>query len=71
LTGKKNGTSSKNKNLSRLVPLTVQLSNSFYENLYDIYDLREVLVNEGIMDNDGFILPMTELQSNSIIPYRN
>lgn len=53
------------------VPLTGQFSNSFYENLSEIYDLREVLINEGIMDKDGFILPMTEIQSNSNIPYRN
>ena len=58
-------------NISLNVPLTVQLSNTFYENLYEIYDLRQVLINEGIMDNDGFILPMTELQPNSNIPYRN
>ncbi|MDC3337658.1 hypothetical protein OAW23_07290 [Flavobacteriales bacterium] len=60
----------KTKN-SGSVPLTVQLSNTFYENLYELYDLRQVLINEGVMDNDGFILPMTDLQSNSTIPYGN
>jgi len=58
-------------NTSLNVPLTVQLSNTFYDNLYELYDFREVLINEGIMDNNGYILPMTELQSNSNIPYRN
>jgi hypothetical protein len=48
-----------------------QFSNSFYENLSEIYDLRKVLINEGLIDKDGFILTTTEFQSNSTIPYRN
>ncbi len=53
------------------VPFTVQFSNSFYENLGEIWDLRKTLINEGIMDKNGIILPKTRLNSNSNIPYRN
>lgn len=54
-----------------MVPLTGQFSNSFYENLSEIYDLRKVLISEGLMDNNGFILTATEIQGNSNIPYGN
>ena len=30
------------------VPLTIPFSNSFYQNLTDIYSLKELLYNEGI-----------------------
>ena len=35
------------------VPTTFQLSNTFYENLDEIYALRPLLLEEGIMPNDG------------------
>jgi len=30
-----------------------------------------MLIHEGIMDSDGFILPMTELKPNTNTPCRN
>ena len=53
------------------VPLTTQFSNSFYSSLYEIYDLRKVFINEGLMDNSGVLLVNKANQPNSTIPYRN
>ncbi len=39
--------------LSRLVPLTLPTSNSFYENVDELYSLKEALVHQGILSNDG------------------
>ena len=36
-----------------MVPLTFPFSNSFYQNLTDIYNLKELLYNEGIADYRG------------------
>ena len=52
--------------LSRFVPLTIPFSNSFYQNLTDIYALKELLYNEGIADYNG--LPLIKLhQSNTLL----
>ena len=49
-----------------LVPLTVPLSNSFYQNLTDIYTLKELLYNGGIADFNG--LPLVKPhQSNTLL----
>lgn len=42
--------------VSRLVPPTDGFSNSFYENLGELWDLRSVLIAEGLMDKQGYIL---------------
>ena len=39
--------------LSRFVPLTLPTSNSFYENVEELYSLKEMLVQQGILSNDG------------------
>ena len=35
------------------VPLTIPISNFFYQNLKEIYSLKELLYNEGIVNNQG------------------
>ena len=57
--------------VSSLVPLTIPLSNTFYENLRDIYSLRNVLINQHIIDVSGQLLTDSTNQSNSNILYRN
>ena len=57
--------------VSSLVPLTIPLSNTFYENLRDIYSLRNVLINQRIIDISGQLLTDSTNQSHSNIPYRN
>ena len=57
--------------VSSLVPLTIPLSNTFYENLRDIYSLRNVLINQHIIDVSGQWLTDSTNQSNSNILYRN
>ena len=57
--------------VSSLVPLTIPLSNTFYENLRDIYSLRNVLINQHIIDVSGQMLTDSTNQPNSTIPYRN
>ena len=39
--------------LSRLVPLTLPTSNSFYENVDELYALKETLIQQGILSNEG------------------
>ena len=39
--------------LSRFVPLTIPTSNSFYENVDELYALKETLVQQGVLSNDG------------------
>ena len=52
--------------VSRLVPLTIPFSNSFYQNLTDIYALKELLYNEGLADYNG--LPLIKPhQSNTLL----
>ena len=34
------------------VPLTLPTSNSFYENVDELYALKEMLVQQGILSND-------------------
>jgi len=38
---------------SRFVPLTLPTSNSFYENVEELYALKETLKQQGILSNDG------------------
>ena len=35
------------------VPLTLPTSNSFYENVEELYSLKEMLVQQGILSNEG------------------
>jgi hypothetical protein len=39
-----------------IVSLTIPFSNSFYQNLTDIYALKELLYNEGLSDYNGLTL---------------
>ena len=66
LKGNKKRDKSNNSDLSHVVPLTIPFSNSFYQNLTDIYALKELLYNEGIADYNG--LPLIKPhQSNSLL----
>jgi hypothetical protein len=59
------------KKVSSLVPITIPLSNTFYENLRDIYSLRNILINQQIIDISGQWLTNIINQHHSNIPYRN
>jgi hypothetical protein len=49
-----------------LVPLIIPFSNSFYQNLTDIYALKELLYNEGLADYN--YLPLIKPnQSNALL----
>ena len=39
--------------LSRFVPLTLPTSNSFYENVEELYALKETLIHQGILIDGG------------------
>ena len=64
--GNKKRDKSQKNDLSRLVPLTIPFSNSFYENLTDIYALKELLYNEGLADYNGLPL-IRPNQSNTLL----
>ena len=53
-----------------LVPLTIPFSNSFYQNLQDIYNLKDVLENEGIIDYPELTLIVKGNEANSTLPIR-
>ena len=57
--------------LRLVVPLTIQFSNSFYENLHDIYNLKDILMNEGILDNQLKSPLFIDKATNSTLPLRN
>jgi uncharacterized protein YfkK (UPF0435 family) len=57
---------SKKNDLSHLVPFTIPFSNSFYQNLTDIYALKELLYNEGMADFNGLSL-IKPHQSNTLL----
>lgn len=67
----------KNKNIPKnnklflriIVPLTIPFSNSFYKNLTDIYNLKELLYNEGVADING--LPLVKPDSSVHLPLPN
>ena len=50
---------------SDLVDLTIPYSNSFYQNLTEIYNLKELLYNEGIADYKGlpFMKPINDINT--------
>ena len=39
--------------LSRFAPLTLPTSNSFYENVDELYALKETLIQQGILSGEG------------------
>ena len=39
--------------LAAFVPLTLPTSNSFYENVDELYALKEALIQQGILSNEG------------------
>ena len=51
-----------------MVPLTFPFSNSFYQNLTDIYNLKELLCNEGIADYRGLPLIKSKGSSDLVLP---
>ena len=56
------------KDLSHLVPLKIPFSNSFYQNLTDIYSLKELLYNEGIADISGLPQVKPDNSVHSLLP---
>ena len=50
------------------VHLDIPFSNSFYQNISDIYKLKELLYNEGIADHNGLPLVKPESSTNLILP---
>ena len=64
----KNKTGDKISNVSCLVHLDIPFSNSFYQNLSDIYKLKELLYNEGIADHNGLPNIKPESSNNLILP---
>ena len=50
------------------VPLTLPISNSFYQNLTDIYGLKQLLYNEGLTDYRGLPLIKSESSDDLVLP---
>ena len=57
--------------ISLNVPLTTPFSNSFYQNLIDIYGLKELLYSDGITDIKGLPLIIPNNRRNSVLPKGN
>ena len=53
---------------SHLVPFTIPFSNSFYQNLTDIYNLKELLYSEGVADFNGLPLFKPDNSIHSLLP---
>ena len=51
-----------------LVPFTIPFSNSFYQNLTDIYNLKELLYSEGVADFNGLPLFKPDNSIHSLLP---
>ena len=51
-----------------MVPLTLPISNSFYQNLKDIYDLKQLLYNEGLADYRGLPFIKSMGSSDLVLP---
>ena len=51
-----------------MVPLTFPISNSFYQNLTDIYDLKQLLYNEGLADYRGLPIIKSTGSSDLVLP---
>ena len=51
-----------------IVPLTIPFSNSFYQNLTDIYNLKELLYSEGVADFNGLPLFKPDNSIHSLLP---
>ena len=49
-------------------PLTILFSNSFYQNLTDIYSLKELLYSDGIADINGLALVKLDNSVHSLLP---
>jgi hypothetical protein len=45
--------------------------NSFYENLHEIYSLKGIFINEGILENQLESTLFIDKATNSILPLRN
>jgi hypothetical protein len=71
LEGIKNGKAVKNDSLSVKVPVTDQFSNYFYQNIEEIYALKEILIGEGIDLNTSLRHSNTGMQANSVLPLWN
>jgi hypothetical protein len=53
------------------VPVTDQFSNYFYQNIEEIYALKEILIGEGIDLNTSLRHSNTGMQANSVLPLWN
>ena len=68
LEGLKKETGNSFSDVSRLVPLTIPFSNSFYQNLTDIYSLKELLYSEGIANINGLPIVKPDNSVHSLLP---
>ena len=50
------------------VPLTIPFSNSFYQNLKDIFGLKQLLYDQGLADNSGLPLIKSKGSSDLVLP---
>ena len=50
------------------VPFTIPFSNSFYQNLTDIYNLKELLYSEGVADFNGLPLFKPDNSIHLLLP---
>jgi len=57
--------------ITRLVPQAAPFSNSFYQSLHDIYNLKDVLINEGLLDYKTVSTSIHGNEVSSILPIRN
>jgi len=45
----------------------MQFSNSMFVNLREIYNLKNIMINEGLLDKNGVMYAMTESDRNYIL----
>ena len=57
--------------ITRFVPQTASFSNSFYENLHDIYNLKDILIKEELIDYKAISHSIHGKTNSSILPLRN
>ena len=55
--------------MSRFIPLTIPSLNSFYQNRAVVYDLKDILKNEGILKNPGSqsVIQGVEVNSTTLL----
>jgi hypothetical protein len=54
-----------------LVDPAIPISNQFYKNLTEIYDLKDMLWNEGVISVNDLRLTITGIQGRKVLPHRS